>query len=227
MIARQIGRNGPSAAPITTRVASRRLEAPRQPRQHRADREQQQRADQERLAPPDHVRPAADQERAERPGQRQARVGPAELLVAELEVVLHERREEGERHAVEVGEAERQPEQHHHAQLVAAVRASAGAVAVSPYRSPRFVVVASSRFGLAGASRRSARLSIACAGARIRNSCDRNVCCSIVTPLALSARRLRAAPFVAQSDFGYCQCREREWVAPARRNRDTSSLTVR
>src|SRR5690606_38620625 len=93
-------------------------EAPRQAREDRAGREQQQRADQERLAPPDRIRPPADQESAERPGQRQARVGPAELLVAELEISLHEWRKESQRHAVEIGEPESQSEQDQYAQLI-------------------------------------------------------------------------------------------------------------
>ena len=197
MIARQIGRNGPSAAPITTRVASSVSKLHARPDSTEQTENSTSAPIRNGLRRPIAVRPAADQEGAERPGQRQARIGPAELLVAELEVRLHERREEGQRHAVEIGEAERQPEQHH---ARAARSRDAAAVPVHrcrrhPAPRARLFCRLTSRFASPRASRRQRQRQ--CAAAQdsvivrwrsVLPDCDTG---------RVSARELRAAPFVA------------------------------
>ena len=95
-------------------------EAPRKAGKDRAEREDHQRGEQERLAPADRIRPSADEIGAERPGDRKRGTQRPDLGVAEREVPDHIRRQERHRHAVEIGEAEGQPQEKQHQQLVSA-----------------------------------------------------------------------------------------------------------
>lgn len=86
-------------------------EAADQPGQRRAQREQDHRHDQQRLALPAAVGPGADQRAGYRPGQGQHRGEHAQVAVAQLQLLFHEGKQEGQRQAVEEDEAEGQ-EQH-------------------------------------------------------------------------------------------------------------------